>query len=738
MYKKLLFFAFMAIPFLTSAQFVEGTVTDSSTGESLIGANIFWSGTSMGVVADTNGRFRLEIPQPYPQRLIIRMVGYAADTLIIAAPNTNLAIRLYPSLELNTVQVEGDRGVFSMSAANRLNTESINRGILRKAACCNLSESFETSATVDVVLSDAITGTRRIQMLGLEGIYVQNLFQSVPFSRGLSNVLGFDQIPGPWINSIDLTKGIGAAALGYETMTGQINLAFLDASEGESLHLDAFGSNQSRFEGNAIYALPINEKWSNVLFVNGFIQQMRLDMNDDGFLDMPLREGFNFMDQLRYKGLDLTANLALRYGEEERISGQENYNYGDDFGTLNAYGFGLEMQQYEAIADVEYVPPQLDKTFLRGKASFNRTELQSFFGNTNYIGVENSYRLGIEGEKHIGEFDDHSLTVGIDYFADQFEEALADSAFSRNESVPGIYAQYAYLRPRFDAMIGLRSDFHNLYGTQISPRLHLKYNLKPLTVVRGVAGRGFRAPNMIADQFGYFASARRTNVLETPDAEISWNMGASFLHKFNLWKGKEATWNVDYYFTTFENQWIADRDFDTRQLIFYNLRGNSTAHSVQTDFQSELWAGFGFKASYKYQFVEVDYLSGSLEKPLIPNHRALLNLGYTSPTGRWFLDFTGNYYGSSRLPDTSTNPEQFRLAQRADSYFLFNTQATFVIKDLELYVGSENLANFIQDNAIIDAQNPFGSNFDATMIYAPLNGRTIYAGLRYNLKIKKK
>lgn len=173
-------------------------------------------------------------------------------------------------------------------------------------------------------------------------------------------------------------------------------------------------------------------------------------------------------------------------------------------------------------------------------------------------------------------------------------------------------------------------------------------------------------------------------------------------------------------------------------MLFYNLDGRSDAHSVQTDFQSELIAGLGFKVSYKYQLVQIDYLSGELEKPLVSNHRALFNLGYTSPKGHWIFDFTANFYGSSRLPSTASNPESYRLTERAPSYFLLNAQVTYVWKSFEIYVGSENLANFIQSNAIIDAENPFGTYFDATMMYAPVNGRSAYAGLRFNLKMNKK
>ena len=325
------------------------------------------------------------------------------------------------------------------------------------------------------------------------------------------------------------------------------------------------------------------------------------------------------------------------------------------------------------------------------------------------------------------------MTIGAQYLYDDYREVYADSSFNRIERVPGVYGEYTYDRPRFTLVLGARYDNHNLFGDQFSPRLHTKYNFKPLSTLRGTIVRGDRAANAFGDQLGLLASSRTVRAIDTPDAEASWNTGVSFLHKFQLFD-RDAVFNVDYYYTYFENQLVVDRDFDASQLLFYNLNGESDAHSFQTDFQMEPLEGFGVKLSYKYQLVEVDYLEGTLSAPLIPRHRALFNMGYTSKNQKWYLDFTANYYGTSRLPGTESNPEEFRLNDESEVYFIFNAQINRTLGNLEIYAGSENMGNFIQDNAIVDPENPFGDFFDATMIYGPLNGRTIYAGIRFKLE----
>ena len=715
---------------------VSGVVSDAVDRQPIPGVNIYWQGTTQGVVSDADGSYSIDVSVPLPAALVFSYVGFQTEIFNIIRPAADFNIAFKSSLEIGTVDISERRETFTFSSASTIHTEAINRGVLRKAACCNLSESFETTASVDVVLNDAVTGARKIQMLGLEGVYVQNLFEGIPFSRGLGNVLGFDQIPGPWINEIQLTKGVGSAINGYESMTGQINLEFLPSDGEEVLHADIFASNQARYEANAIWNKNLSERWSTALFAGVHTQQMKVDQNDDGFLDMPLREGVKLMNRWKYSGDRLRSHIVAKYTSEERTAGQTGFNRSEDLGTTDAYGFGMDYQQAEVLAKLGILSLAREDRSVGITGIYSYTDVDTYFGMRRYAGIQHNARLNAIFQTKFAQYSDHGIAAGVHYLYDDYNEALDDSVFTRTEQVPGIFAEYTYERPRFTAVAGARTDFHNLYGTQFSPRLHLKYNLKPLTTLRTTAGRGFRSANVYADQLGLLASSRQIRVLENPGAESSWNTGVSFMHKFELGK-RDAVFNMDYYYTAFENQLVVDRDFDAGQLLFYNLQGQSFAHSFQTDFQAELVKGLGAKVSYKYQDVQMDYISGRLDKPMIPRHRALFNVGYTSPNGNWYLDFTTNWYGTSRLPNTAGNPEEFRIAERSDSFFILNSQVTRVIHNFEIYVGAENLGNFIQSNAIIDAENPFGSNFDASMIYGPLNGRTFYIGARLKLKTKK-
>ena len=111
---------------------------------------------------------------------------------------------------------------------------------LTKAACCNLSESFETSPAVDVSYTDAVTGIKQIQLLGLAGSYTQITTENTPEIRGLVGSYGLTFIPGPWIEGIQLTKGTGSVVNGYESIAGQINVEEKKPDKMDRLLLNAY------------------------------------------------------------------------------------------------------------------------------------------------------------------------------------------------------------------------------------------------------------------------------------------------------------------------------------------------------------------------------------------------------------------------------------------------------------------------------------------------------------------
>ena len=136
------------------------------------------------------------------------------------------------------------------SRVEAFDTEKIGTEELCRAACCNLSEAFETNASVDVAYSDAATGAKQIRLLGLSGTYVQLIQENTPAVRGLAQNFGLEYIPGPWMSSIQVSKGTSSVINGYEATSGQINVELLKPNTQNPLSFNIMFNSEVMGEAN--------------------------------------------------------------------------------------------------------------------------------------------------------------------------------------------------------------------------------------------------------------------------------------------------------------------------------------------------------------------------------------------------------------------------------------------------------------------------------------------------------
>jgi outer membrane receptor for ferrienterochelin and colicin len=339
----------------------------------------------------------------------------------------------------------------------------------------------------------------------------------------------------------------------------------------------------------------------------------------------------------------------------------------------------------------------------------------------------------------------HKFATGLNFTYDKYAEFVNLADVSRMDNSVGGFFEYTYdNNDKFSYILGGRLDYHNRLGAFFTPRLHVRYNPWEKSVFRVSAGRGKRAANIYAENQNLFASSRAFSVLDTNgkiyglNPEIAWNYGFSFTQNFMLF-GKPADATVDFYRTDFQNQAIVDVMQSPQQVLFYNLKGNSFANSLQLDFNYEIKKHFNLRTAYKYYDISTDYLSGSFQRPLQAKHRFFGNIEYATHIiekgKQWKFDYTLNWLGKQQLPTTATNVVGEQLPEFSPSFTVMNAQVTRTFSStFEVYVGGENIGNYRQEKAILGAGNPFGSNFDTSIIYAPVFGQMYYAGLRFKVK----
>lgn len=733
--------AFLLVASTVSAQRVSGVVYEIAPSKTkkipLPGANIYWLGTSLGVSADTAGRF--SIPRSAQSNLlVVSFVGYLNDTLRVGA-ESDLEFVLRNEESLQEVVVKGT--ATTIDRMSPIQTEIITSRALAKAACCNLSESFETNASVSVSYSDAVTGSKQIQMLGLNGTYIQTNVENIPTIRGLGTTFGLNFIPGTWIQSIDVGKGAGSVVNGYESMTGQINVELQQPDSREKLVFNTYVNNFGRAEVNLNLSHQINEKWSAGLLTHASTLQNRVDNNDDGFLDLPLYTQYNLVQRWKYQGEGAMVQFGVKALHEDRTGGQTNFRPElRNNGGTPLYGFGARINHLEIFSKTAKLFP--DKPYKGLGLIMNASihDQDSFFGFTPYDARQRTLYGNLIYQSIIGNTN-HAFKTGASYLLDDYNERYRDTTMVRTESVPGVFFEYTYNNlDKFTLVAGSRLDFHNLYGTQVTPRLHLKYQLDNNTALRLSAGKGFRVSNPLAEYFGNLVSSRAVVFREQIRPEVSWNYGASITREFD-WLGAPGTFIVDYYRTNFQNQLVADLEHPGF-MYFYNLQDKAYANSFQAELNLNP-GRFDFKLAYR--LFDVKQTMGEpfgesvlLPRMMINRDRVLFNTGYALPYDKWKFDFTVQWNGERRIPtlDPSYDHTSYHdmPTDIAPAFFNLNAQITRTFPKWDVYLGGENLGNYRQSNPIIGANDPFGRDFDAGIVWAPVVGRTIYAGLRVKIK----
>ena len=623
-------------------------------------------------------------------------------------------------------------------------TFNISSKELLKAACCNLSESFETNATVDVAFSNAVTGTKQLKMLGLDQKYTSLTKELLPSIRGLASPYGMNLIPGRWIGGIQLTKGGSTVTNGYESITGQINTELLKFNEKPETALNFFGDLNGRFETNITSTSAVSEHWNQTLLLHGNATLAKMDTNDDGFLDQPTGNQINAAYLLNYNDLEnsgLGTHFGISFVKDERFGGQKDFDKNISQAQQSLYGVGIDISKFDIWNKTGYVFKGKPYQSIGWMNQFTYHQQDSFFGNRNYLGKEKTFYSNLIFESIIGNTN-HKYKTGASFLYDDFDENYLTQNYKRTETVPGLFFEYTLTGSKYTLVAGARTDFHNLAGTQFTPRLNFKYDITPKTILRLSAGKGFRTANIFAENQQYFASNRQIEILGNGGKiydlkpEIAWNYGASLQQEFKLFNRK-ATLVADFFRTDFQDQVLADLDISPNKIVFYNLAGKSFANSFQTQLDFIPAKNLELRLAYKYYDVQADFAGGKRQIPFMAKNRGFFNAAYTternSKGGFWSFDTTLQLIGKQKLPNLNSNPAEFRLPEYSDSFATLNAQISRNFnKNIRVYLGGENLTSYTQNQPIMDANNPFGNYFDGGMVYAPIMPANFYVGVDFS------
>ena len=451
--KKRIFILFMLmLSWLTAAAKVVGMVLDDK-GYPLVGANVYWAGTTIGVATDLDGRFDLqEIKTTH--LLVTSFMGYHNDTTEVTS-HSELTIVLVSDLVLEEVNIVERKMAVLRSRVSALQTETITGEALCMAACCNLSESFETSASVDVAYSDAATGAKQIRLLGLNGTYVQLLTENTPNIRGLAQSFGMEYIPGPWMEAIQVSKGTSSVLNGYEAIAGQINVEYLKPQTQDPISLNAMVSTETHAEVNVTGGWDIDDKVSTGILFHAQNMSLELDHNHDGFLDMPKNTNVNLLNRWYVKTGDYTGQFLVRGLYDRRIGGLTKDALALSPFASSPHAIDLNTWRVDGFMKNGYVFNAELGTSIGVITSASYHNQENTYGDRQWNAAQTNAYLNAIFQT---SFDDsatdpkdehsHKLSAGVSLNFDMYNESISDMPYplanNRSETTPGVFAEYTY------------------------------------------------------------------------------------------------------------------------------------------------------------------------------------------------------------------------------------------------------------------------------------------------------
>ena len=773
MKKIILTLIVLVFPFVWAAAHAWGTVLDDK-GEPLVGANVYWAGTTVGVATDVDGRFQLE-PVKSTNLLVTSFMGFHNDTTAVTA-HSELTIVLVSDLLLEEVDIVERRMAVLRSRLSPLATETLTGEALCMAACCNLSESFETSASVDVAYSDAATGAKQIRLLGLSGTYVQMITENTPNIRGLAQAFGMEYIPGPWMEAIQVSKGTSSVLNGYEAIAGQINVEYLKPQTQDPIALNAMISTETHAEVNASGGWDLNDKVSTGILFHAQNMSLDLDHNHDGFLDMPKNTNVNLLNRWYVKTGDYTGQFLVRGLYDRRQGGLTK----EATAALSPYKIDLNTWRVDGFMKNGYVFDAELGTSIGIITSASYHNQQNTYGSRQWNAAQtNAYLNAIfqtsfdDSATDLWDEHHHNLSTGLSFNYDGYVEAIGRDGdetrrLDRWEVTPGVFAEYTYTyKDKVTLLAGIREDYSSTYGFFTTPRMNVRFAPFEWWTLRGSVGLGYRSPNAIADNAAYLASNRDyLQFLPTDQMAISkeinltqersMNTGLSTVFYIPMGK-RELQLSGEYYYTKFLDGVIADMDRSMHSIVLYNMHDVEGAqyfsHNWQVEASMEVLRGWTMTAAFRYTDVKQTTFNTVAneyqlrDKPLQNKFKGIITTSYQTPLKTWQFDLTAQFNGPGRMPDgfvvPSGSKQYFTDAMGQVHHKWYPQllgQITKYFRTWSIYLGAENITNFTQDNPIIGAVSehgyvdPSSINYDASMIWAPIHGWKMYLGFRWALE----
>lgn len=743
-------------------------------------ATVSVKGTTIGTTTDESGHYQLIHLPPGTHTIVAQSMGYKSkqeQVTMKAGETKELKFDLEEDiLGLDEVVITGDR-----NGTNRVESSTIVTTITPKlfvsTQSVTLSEGLNFCPGLRMENDCQNCGFNQVRMNGMEGPYSQILINSRPIFSGLAGVYGLELIPAAMIERVEVIRGGGSALYGSNAIAGTINLILKDPINnayefGVNSAYTGIGMQHSGEPANDV-SVHLNASITSAdnktgMTIYGFNRQREpFDANDDDFSEIST-----------LKNLTLGGRIFHRFGYRNKLM--------VDFFAIDEDRRGGDRFDYPVHeANIaEQVKHKLNTAALTYEQFFRGTDLFSIYASTQSV-KRDSYYGAHKSVKDYGHTNDLSYTLGAQYNAKLGKSVLVggvenigsgledmklgyadvENAVIINDTIieiphtdnvtiakqssntTGIFAQYEYNWIRLKVSVGARFDHYIIEdklqtegsrtGNVLSPRVTVKYDLKPWLQSRISYSQGYRAPQIFDEDLHIETSGSRRVIHQNSD-DLTQENSSSYMASldFNQKLGKiNVSMLVEGFITRLNNPFanIYGTPDENGTVIYTRINASegATVSGVNVEVNVVPNNYISMKGGFTLQSSEYDAVQQFNQKGFLrtPNHYGSFTVDYDYSRKLGF-SASGNYTGSMLIPYfglETADPGMGKLV-KSPAFFDLGFKVRYTIKlngaSLQCFAGVKNIFNAYQDD--FDR----GVDRDPGYIYGPLNPRTLYAGLK--------
>ncbi|MFI1744876.1 TonB-dependent receptor [Thalassobellus sediminis] len=746
--KYLILFLSILPTTLFSQQISGHVLTD---GAPLPYANVYLKNTTKGANTKDDGTYKISNIKSGTYTLTASFTGFKTQSKLITITDKDVTVNfnLEESEALNEVVVTG-----TLKAVSRLDSpvpvEVYTPSFFMKNPTPNIFEALQNVNGVRPQINCSVCNTGDIHINGLEGPYALVLIDGMPIVSGLSTVYGLSGIPNSLIEQIEIVKGPASSLYGSEAVGGLINIITKLPENAPLVFADSYATGWGEWNLDLGFKAKIGNKTDLLLGVNYFNYNNPIDNNNDNFTDLTLQDRVSIFQKWNFKRKqNRIFSLAGRFFYEDRWGGEMQWNSSYRGGT-EIYGESIYTKRYELLG--KYQLPVKENMFLQ--FSYTDHNQNSVYGNTPYLATQ---RIGFTQLTWDKPLENHDLLFGIAARYNYYNDNTPATIKADNIVIPSVFIQDEIkLNEKNNVLLGARYDYDKRHGNIFTPRIAYKFKPSENDILRLNAGTGFRVVNLFTEEHAALTGSRDVVITEALKPERSFNVNLNYLTKLYTKQGNMFTIDASAWYTHFSNLIAPDYESNPNQIIYDNLNGKAVSKGISLNIDTMLSNGIKLLVGATVQDVSKTENGVTERQILTESFTGTWGVTYKNYKYNTTIDYTGNLYGSMRLPLLGDLDP--RLPE-SPVWSIQNIQFTFDgLNNFEIYGGIKNLLNWTPNkgnpfiiarandpfdenvqfdndgNAMSTANNPYALTFDPAYVYGPNQGRRLFFGMRFTLK----